>query len=294
MPAATALPARFYFLLKSFKDKAMKKHVFSTYCYLLPGLIICSALCLSGCFSKRQPISYTPPATAPRKAQEVCQNVLTDELQKNRRLTSDNRSLADECIQQKDLIAKLQTSLLKQHQEADSYLQLTERLVGELAQNNTEPCTPDRQLVTARLIVEAVAVIIDTMKLNTLDSTQKDFLYWTELYLANSKTEIERENIDGAAYLCRQAMEQVQQFSLYTNTHRKQENTKGITFQSPMPMTLLKNSNLRAEPSTQAEVLAILNAGSQVTALGFEGQWVHVSFTGQENTTGWIYYSLLH
>ena len=58
-------------------------------------------------------------------------------------------------------------------------------------------------------------------------------------------------------------------------------------------MKLLKNSNLRTAPSIQAKVLKTLSAGSPVSALGYKGKWVHVSLTGQENTTGWIYYSLL-
>ncbi len=223
-----------------------------------------------------------------------CQNQLTDELQKNKQLKNDNRALTDEYTQQKDLIAELQASVLKQHQEADNYLQLTERLVGELAQNNTEPPSTGKQIETAKLVAEVIEVIIGTMKLNRLDSTQKDLLYWAEQYLSESKVEIERENVEGAAYLCRQAMEQVQQFSFYTNTHREKENTEGITFQAPMPMKLLKNSNLRTAPSIQAKVLKTLNAGSPVSALGYKGKWVHVSLTGQDNATGWIYYSLLH
>jgi hypothetical protein len=282
------------FTLKSFADKTMKKHVLSRYGYLFLCLSISSSLCLSGCMGKKQPISYAPAATPQITHQETCQNQLTRALQKNKQLENDKSVLTDEYTQQKDLIAELQTSLLKQHQEADNYLQLTERLVGALAPNNIEPPSTDKQIATAKLVVEVLEVIIGTMKLNTLDNAQKDLLFWAEQYLSESKVEIERENVEGAAYLCRQAMEQVQQFSFYTNTHRAKENPKGITFQSPMPMKLLKKSNLRTAPSIQAKVLKTLNAGSLVSALGYKGQWVHVSLTGQENTTGWIYYSLLH
>jgi uncharacterized protein YgiM (DUF1202 family) len=40
--------------------------------------------------------------------------------------------------------------------------------------------------------------------------------------------------------------------------------------------------NLRAEPNTDCEVLAVLGSGTQLTLLGEEDGWVQVSFNGQE------------
>jgi uncharacterized protein YgiM (DUF1202 family) len=40
--------------------------------------------------------------------------------------------------------------------------------------------------------------------------------------------------------------------------------------------------NLRSEPNTSCEVLAVLGSGTQLILLGEEDGWVHVSFNGQE------------
>lgn len=222
------------------------------------------------------------------------QNQLEDKFERIEQLEQENRLLADNYSQQKDLTAELQMSLLKKHTEVNNYLQFTVLLVSKLVQDKTDLLDTDKKIEIGKHVVEVIGLIIGTTKMNNLDSTQNGLLYWAEQYLLESKTEIEKKNFEGASYLCRQAIEMVQQITIDTSTHREQENTQEIIFLSPMPMKLLKKSNFRTAPSIKAKVNKILEVGSLVNALGYKGNWVHVSLANQVNAVGWIHYSLLY
>ncbi len=265
-----------------------KRPALSRYCCFFLCISACLVFFLSGCVVQSQKVS-SEPTNLPQIDSEVFQNTL----EKNEQLENENRKLGDKYVQQKKLITELQMRLLKEHTNADNYLQMSERLVNDLLRNKTELLDRGKQDETAKHVVEVIAIIIGTIKINSLDSGQKESLYWAEQYLSESKIEIERKNYEGASYLCRQALEQVQQTGLYTSTHRKQEKTGEIIFLSPLPMKLLKKSNIRKAPSMQAKVTKILEAGSLVTVLGYKGTWVNVSLA-EHGKTGWIHYSLLH
>lgn len=266
----------------------MKPPALSRYYYFFLCISICLAFFVSGCVVQSLNVS-SEPSTLSQIDLEVFQNTL----KKNKQLENENSLLAEKYTQQKKLTAELQMSLLKKHTDADNYLQMSEGLVSDLLRNKTELLDRGKQVETAKLVVEVTAAIIGTIKMNSLDSRQKDLLYWAERYLSESKIEIQRKNYEGASYLCRQAIEQVQQTALHTSTHRAQEKTEAIFFLSPLPMKLLKKSNLRKAPSMKAKVNKILEAGSLVTVLGYKGTWVNVSLAEQRNA-GWIHYSLLH
>ncbi len=271
----------------------------SRYCYFFLCISTSLTFCLSGCVVNSRK-GGSGPIAFPQIDREVSRNTLdkieqleNEKLGKIEQLENENRELANKYTRQKEFTAELQRRLLKEHASADNYLQMSGRLVSELLRNKTELLDRGKKVEAAKLVVDVTAVLIGTLKMNTLDSRQKDLLYWAEQYLSESKTEIQRKNYEGASYLCRQAMEQVQQTALYTSTHWEQENTEEIIFLSPLPMKLLKKSNLRKAPSMQAKVNKILEAGSLVSVIGYKGRWVNVSLAEQGNA-GWIHSSLLY
>ncbi len=260
----------------------------SRYCHLFLCLSICLIFYLSGCVVKSQEVSRG--SISP---QQIDNKALQNALVKIEQLENKNRVLADKYTQQKELATELQMRLLKEHSSADNYLQISERLVSDLLVHKKELLDRGKRIESVQFVVEVIAAIVDAIKRKNLDTIQKDLLYWAEQYLSESKLEIQRKNYDGASYLCRLAMEQVQQTALYTNTHGEQENTKEIRFLSPLSMKLLKKSNLRTAPSIKAKVHKMLDTGSLVTVLGYKGKWVNVS-VGEHGDEGWIYYSLLY
>ena len=257
----------------------------SQYFFLLLCILTGLACSLSGCVKANPEVADEPTALL-RDNSEVSRNAL-------KKLEKENRALTKKDAQQKELIADLQLDLLNKHREAGKYLRISEHLLNEVLRDKTEIINIERKISTAKIIVEMTGIIIDTLKRPTLDGKQTDLVYWAERYLAESEVELQRENYEGALYLCRQAMEQVQQTALFSSPQKVQKSSKEITFLSPLPMRVLKNSNLRNGPSIKAKVNQILEAGSLVNALGYKGKWVRVIFAEQDKT-GWIHFSLLH
>ena len=55
-------------------------------------------------------------------------------------------------------------------------------------------------------------------------------------------------------------------------------------------MTAVEDANIRAEASSDSEVIGGVEAGGKVTRLSTEGDWVQIEYEGQ---TGYIYGELL-
>ena len=55
-------------------------------------------------------------------------------------------------------------------------------------------------------------------------------------------------------------------------------------------MTVTEGCNVRAEASTDADIIGGLEAGTEVESRGVEGEWVQIDYDGQ---TGYVHSSLL-
>ena len=91
-------------------------------------------------------------------------------------------------------------------------------------------------------------------------------------------------------------MDQVQ--SDYTKVQEEDEELKefleGLGEESQSAdeetMTAVEDANIRAEASSDSEVIGGVEAGGKVTRLSTEGDWVQIEYEGQ---TGYIYGELL-
>lgn len=188
------------------------------------------------------------------------------------------------------MTAQLQMSLLEKHAEINRLSQKNDRLVREFVRNKTKVRNRGNKVETVRLIAE-VAAVINTVKENRPDESRSDILRRAEQYLVESKIEIDQGNYEGASYLAGQALEQVQSIQLEIDTEGTQKDDSLVYFLAPLELKILKNSNIRENPSLEDKILSVLEEGSSVTAIGYKGEWVKVKFNEQEG--GWVHYALL-
>ncbi|WP_163338725.1 SH3 domain-containing protein [Desulfopila sp. IMCC35008] len=223
---------------------------------------------------------------------ELDLRVIENKNEKISTLEKENKILADQLYNQKQISTKLQKALLARYQETDSCLQTNERLVAELVQSKAKLANRGSKLEAVTLIAEATAVIgaLDNQPKNR---RQEILAKKAKQYLLESKAEVEKENFEGASYLCRKAMEQVKGIEREKNKGNISQNNEEVSFSTPLQMELLKNGNLRNKPSTQAEIIAVLQTGRSVSAIGFNNNWVKVQ-VGEPVQTGWMHISLLY
>ena len=64
-----------------------------------------------------------------------------------------------------------------------------------------------------------------------------------------------------------------------------------ILFAQPLPLQVLKKSNIRQGPDLKHKVVTTVPKGVKVTGYSYKGQWVRI-MTG-DGTHGWIYQTLV-
>lgn len=254
---------------------------------LLPCMLL--PLVLSGCIPSKQ-TGTTPTDAAPTT---IDLQVIEKKTQRIQELEKENAQLTNKLYEQKQLSQELQQALLIRHKENDNCLQTNEKLVAELVQNKAKLANRGSKLEAVTLIAEATAVISAVAK-QPLDARQRTLHRRASQYLAESQKEVEKENFEGASYLCRKAMEQVRNIQITAEGTNLFESEEEVYFSTPLQMVLFKNGNLRTGPSTTTEVLTVLPAGSKVSAVGFKQEWVKVNSTTKAEDTGWIHFSLLY
>lgn len=107
--------------------------------------------------------------------------------------------------------------------------------------------------------------------------------------LAMSSSEFENENYGGALYLATQAKESVSTSPSRAGGSASRESE--VLFALPLPLQVLRTSNVRSGPGTSFEVLFTLDEGTLLSGHAYENQWVRVSLA--DGRDGWIYSTLV-
>ncbi len=64
-----------------------------------------------------------------------------------------------------------------------------------------------------------------------------------------------------------------------------------VLFVVPLPLRILKNSNLRTGPDRKYKILVIIKKGTLVSGYSYKDEWVRVKI--EDGTYGWIFHTLV-
>ena len=109
--------------------------------------------------------------------------------------------------------------------------------------------------------------------------------------LGSSTAEFKAHNFGGALYLAVQAR------TLATDGDRSVHRSKAgrtageVIFDQPLPLVLIKNTNLRAGPDLKEQVLTTLKMGTRIVGYAHKGDWIRVH--ADEGKSGWVHHSLV-
>jgi hypothetical protein len=113
-----------------------------------------------------------------------------------------------------------------------------------------------------------------------------------EQLLKMSVKEFEKENYGGALYLTSQAKGQIRTGQMRLGDKKKLKSIEGeVLFAQPLPLQVLKNSNLREMPDLKSNILTTLDKGTPLIGYSYKDQWVRV--TREDGIAGWIFQTLV-
>ncbi len=113
-----------------------------------------------------------------------------------------------------------------------------------------------------------------------------------ESLLKMSADEFKRENYGGALYLSGQAKAQIKAIQSRRNHEVSAEMVVGeVIFSPPLPLILLKRSNLRKAPDLNSDVLQVLEKGMPIIGYSHKDDWIRVQM--EDGEFGWIHQSLI-
>lgn len=192
--------------------------------------------------------------------------------------------------QNDQLTSQLQLGLLKKHARINELLIKNKQLVSEFVRYNVELKNKDSKVETVRLLAEAASIVQTAKDTDSGDKAAK-IIMTAEQYLQESTVELQASNYEGASYLAYQALDIIQTLQSQGHTSSEKLNEEEVTFALHLPMKVLREANVREEPSSKAKIIYVEKSGDLVNAIGFKGHWVKVE--SGEYGTGWMYYTLL-
>ncbi len=257
--------------------------------------LLCAALLLSSCLGKVRlgtvkMVSYEMVVAEQAKRQEV--------EQENQRLRDalEKKTTAYRELERKIATAQLQIVKreIQNRDPARGEDLLRKRLDGAIR----DVVRAKAKLRSLESKAEAASSLAEAeIALNTLRSAEPNHakgpeIVQTEQLLKMSALEFKNQNYSGALYLTSQAKGLIKMAKERSVIREKEpEEEVPVSFVLPVPLRVLRTSNLRAGPGLQFKVIHTLKKDSTVVAHSYKDQWVGV--TTENGQEGWIFHALV-
>jgi hypothetical protein len=270
----------------------------STFCRsrsYLAFVLIATVLLLSHCAGKRP--------SGIEKA--ISGEVLAAEREKCQKMEKENQRLKVTLTRQTSAyrelerkIAMLQLGLMKKDIEIEEPIDreaLLQKKLDEAIQEVVRAKAKLRSLESkaeaASNIAEAEVALKDLKERATGQETYPEVIQ-AEYLLVMSAQEFKRENYSGALYVTSQAKSLVRMGEeRLTDQEKPPKRVDPVPFALPVPLQVLKRSNVREGPGFEFNVLFTVEKGNSVIGHSYKGEWVQVR--SEDNREGWIFHTLL-
>lgn len=201
-------------------------------------------------------------------------------------------------------LAKLQLRLLErdaQIKQLEDRLNSQQEMLDEAVQEVVRAKAKLRSLETKAEAASEMAeaeIAVKALKNKLANPTQNQELIKAEKLLEMSAQEFKKENYGGAVYLTTQAKGHIRTAQMQLGGRDKVTSIKRLPpvrgevfFSLPLPLRVLKTSNLREKADLDSNVITTLERGTPLTGYSYKGQWVRV--TSGDGNSGWIFQTLI-
>jgi hypothetical protein len=270
----------------------------STFCRsrsYLAFVLIATVLLLSHCAGKRP--------SGIEKA--ISDEVLAAEREKCQKMEKENQRLKVTLTRQTSAyrelerkIAMLQLGLMKKDIEIEEPIDREALLQKKLDEAIQEVVRAKAKLRSLESRAEAASnmaeaeVALKDLKERATGQEKYPEVIQAEYLLVMSAQEFKRENYSGALYVTSQAKSLVRMGEeRLTKQEKPPKRVDPVPFALPLPLQVLKRSNVREGPGFEFKVLFTVEKGNSVIGHSYKAEWVQVR--SEDNREGWIFHTLL-
>jgi len=235
------------------------------------------------------------PTCAKRRAEEIDKSLAQHP--KYKELRSENKELLQSLESLEDEIAKNNLRILEkeaQIRELKDRLESQQKMLDEAIQEVVRAKAKLRSLESKAEAASEMAeaeIAVKALKVQLAARGEDPEVAKADQLLKMSVEEFQKENYGGVLYLTSQAKAQIKTSQMRLGDKKKLKSLEGeVLFAQPLPLQVLKNSNLRELPDLKGTVLTTLEKGTPLIGYSYKDQWVRV--TREDGITGWIFQSL--
>ena len=236
------------------------------------------------------------PACGKRRADEIDASVARHPKYKelhleNKKLLQSLESLEDEIAKTKLRILEKEAQIRELEDRLDSQQKMLDEAIQEVVRAKAKLRSLESKAEAASEMAEA-EIAVKALKVQLAARGEDPEVAKAEQLLKMSVEEFKKENYGGALYLISQAKGQIKTGQMRLGDKRKLKSMEGeVLFAQPLPLQVLKNSNLREMPDLKSNILTTLEKGTPLIGYSYKDQWVRV--TREDGISGWIFQTLV-
>ena len=215
-----------------------------------------------------------------------------------KKLQNENKKLKQDLESLEDRTAKIQLRLLEKEaqikefeERLSSQQKMLDEAILEVVRDKAKLHSLESKAEAASEMAEA-EIAVKAIKVQLSGQEQDPELIKAEQLLKMSVQEFQQENYGGALYLTSQAKGHIRASQMSLGGRQTLQSVEGeVLFAQPLPLQVLKTSNLRQAPDLTGKIVTTLEKGTSLIGYSYKAQWVRV--TSEDGTNGWIFQTLV-
>ena len=203
-----------------------------------------------------------------------------------------------------DNIAKFQLRLLERdaqikqlEERLDSQQEMLDEAIQEVVRAKAKLRSLESKAEAASEMAEA-EIAVKALKAQLAGQTRNPELIKAQELLKMSAQEFKKENYGGAVYLTNQAKGHIRAGQIQLTSREKVVPIKRLPpikgevfFSLPLPLQVLRTSNLRDQPDLESKVITTLEKGTPLIGYSYKDKWVRVM--SEDGAYGWVFQTLV-
>ncbi len=218
--------------------------------------------------------------------------------------SDDVKKLQQTLAKREDNIAKLQLQLLERdaqikqlEERLNSQQEMLDEAIQEVVRAKAKLRSLESKAEAASGIAEA-EIAVKALKAQLAGQTRNTEFIKAQELLKMSAQEFKKENYGGAVYLTSQAKGHIRAGQIRLEGREKVAPIKRLPpirgevfFALPLPLQVLRTSNLRKQPDRESKVITTLEKGTPLIGYSYKDKWVRV--TSEDGAYGWVFQTLV-